>query len=98
MTLSGRGLGGLAGGFTIKSLGSTLTFRIFAVIAAATAVGNEIIHQLQRCSKGKPVNPVNGNIVKVMNSNEQKDAQVSSPFELEPLKENSKENDSEEKC
>jgi hypothetical protein len=48
-------MGGLIGGYTIKSLGSTLTFRIFAIFAASVAMAYEVLHHLNRCCKSKTV-------------------------------------------
>ena len=45
----------MLGGFTIRSLGSTLTFRAFALVAAVSALAYEIIHQLNRCCKSEDV-------------------------------------------
>ena len=42
-------MGGLIGGFTMKGLGSTMTFRVFAIVAAATALAYEMIVQLRSC-------------------------------------------------
>ena len=42
-------MGGLIGGFTMKGLGSTMTFRVFAIVAAATALAYEMIVQLRNC-------------------------------------------------
>ena len=99
MKLSGRGLGGLAGGFAIKSLGSTLTFRIFASVAAATAVANELIHQLQRCSKRNPDDPeeVGIEMRTITANNNRNDLRLSAPSELEPLNEASNEDECETK-
>ena len=48
----------MLGGFTIRSLGSTLTFRAFALVAASAAVAYEIIHHLNRCCKSENVSEV----------------------------------------
>ncbi len=42
-------MGGLIGGFTMEGLGSTVTFRVFAIVAAATALVYELIVQIRNC-------------------------------------------------
>ena len=54
----------MIGGFTIRSLGSTLTFRAFALVAASAAVAYEIIHHINRCCQSENVSELEDKEIK----------------------------------
>ena len=65
---------------------------MFAIVAGATALVYETIHQLQRCSRPKDEQPPEnvGSIVRTTTAVGQRDAAAtngSTPAELEPLRE-----------
>ena len=65
---------------------------MFAIVAGATALVYETIHQLQRCSRPKDEQPPEkvGSIVRTNTAAGQRDAAAtngSTPAELEPLRE-----------
>ena len=82
----------MIGGFTIRSLGSTLTFRAFALVAASSAVAYEIIHHINRCCQSENVSELEDKGIKqpINQLQELEMADITLPLdvfdsELEPL-------------
>ena len=82
----------MIGGFTIRSLGSTLTFRAFALVAASSAVAYEIIHHINRCCQSENVSELEDKEIKqpINQLQELEMADITLPLdvfdsELEPL-------------
>ncbi len=82
-------MGGLIGGFTMTSLGSTLTFRTFAIVAVSTALTFEFVHQLNRlirCRNSDQLNHKSDHLIRNSEKvSEHHDKEITQPLKGEEI-------------